>query len=62
MGANEEYLELQRNEVEALQSIYMDDFKDISKPSAWNVSVHAFFQFPLTFRLERAQSMFRNHA
>ena len=39
MGADQEYLEIQQNEVEALKSIYMDDFTDMTKPSAWNVCV-----------------------
>ena len=34
------YEEIQKFEMEALQAIYMDDFKEIKmKPAAWNVSV-----------------------
>jgi hypothetical protein len=34
------YDEIQKNEVEVLRSIYMDDFEDVSvKPGAWNVSL-----------------------
>lgn len=33
------YAEIQQNEVEALRSIYMDDFHEVkSKSAAWNVS------------------------
>ena len=34
------YAEIQGNEIEALRSIYMVDFRDLeSKPTAWNVSI-----------------------
>lgn len=33
-----ELQELQENEAEALKAIYMDDFVDTTKSSAWNVS------------------------
>ena len=34
-----ELQELQENEAEALKAIYMDDFVDTTKSSAWNVSI-----------------------
>lgn len=38
MEGADEFQEAQSNEVEALKAIYMDDFTDYTKPSAWNVS------------------------
>lgn len=33
------YVEIQKNELEALRSIFMDDFEEVrTKAAAWNVS------------------------
>jgi hypothetical protein len=34
-----DYLESQKEEVDVLEAIYQDDFKDKTKPSAWNVCI-----------------------
>lgn len=34
-----DYKEIQRNEVEVLQSIWMDDYQPVVKTGAWNVSL-----------------------
>jgi hypothetical protein len=34
----QELEEIQKNEVEALKAIYMDDFQDCTQSVAWNVS------------------------
>lgn len=38
------YAEIQKNEVEVLQSIYMEDFEQLeTKPAAWNVGSSCLF-------------------
>lgn len=36
---SQEYQQIQRDELEVLQSAFMDDYKYIERPSAWNVSI-----------------------
>ncbi|KAI5790224.1 kinase-like domain-containing protein [Geopyxis carbonaria] len=37
-----QYKQIQKDEVDVLQSIYMDDYQHIEKTGAWNTSDHAF--------------------
>ena len=40
-----DYLEIQQEEVDVLKAIYQDDFKDKTKPSAWNVCIDDVFDY-----------------
>lgn len=40
-----DYLTDQKEEVDVLEAIYQDDYKDMTKPSAWNVC----YQFKCLF-------------
>jgi hypothetical protein len=39
-NASSQYQQIQHDEIEVLKSVYMEDFKSIERPGAWNVSVH----------------------
>ena len=43
MGPATNYAEIQHDEVEALRSIYMDEFhEEVAKTGAWNVCIFVF--------------------
>ena len=41
---SQEYQQIQKDELEVLQSVFMDDYKSIERSGAWNVSIiHTFY-------------------
>jgi len=40
------YQQIQKDELEVLQSVFMDDYKYIERAGAWNVSIHIFYSVP----------------